>query len=89
MTVSFRNIDFDEAARIEAWPAEAIEILIDRGSLSDWRRLASALAADPWGPLSQTVEQAIGPDSHYGVDRIMERILQQQRSRPPTTGRRR
>ncbi|MGH9281179.1 MAG: helix-turn-helix domain-containing protein [Acidimicrobiales bacterium] len=89
MTVSFRNIDVDEAASIETWPAEAIEILIDRGSLSDWRRLASALASDPWGPLARTVEQAIELDCHYGVDRIMERILQQQRSTSTLAGRRR
>ncbi|MGH9224018.1 MAG: helix-turn-helix domain-containing protein [Acidimicrobiales bacterium] len=89
MTISFRNINVDEAASIESWPAEAIEILIDRGGLADWRRLASALAADPWGPLSRTVEQVIGLDCHYGVDRIMEQILQQQRSRSTLAGRRR
>lgn len=89
MTVSFRNIDVNEGASLEAWPAEAIEILIDRGGLSDWRRLASALAADPWGPLSRAVEQAIGLDCHYGVDRIMEQILQRNRSRSTLAGRQR
>jgi hypothetical protein len=42
MTVQFRNLDFDPAAPLNEWPAEAIETVIDRGSLSDWRRLAEA-----------------------------------------------
>jgi DNA-binding transcriptional regulator YiaG len=89
MGVPFRNVDVDEAAAIETWPAEAVESLIDRGSLSDWRRLATALAADPWGRLARTVEELIGLDCHYGVDRIMEQILHESRTRSTMSGRRR
>ncbi|MGQ0744947.1 MAG: hypothetical protein ACT4OS_11565 [Acidimicrobiales bacterium] len=79
MALSFRNIDFDEDTSLDTWPAEAIEILIDRGALSDWRRLVVALEADPWGPLAQTVEDMISLDSHHGVDRILEHVLRQHR----------
>ncbi len=50
MTAHFRNVDFDCTAPLDRWPAEAIETLLDRGSLSDWRRLADAIRHNPWGP---------------------------------------
>ena len=89
MTVSFRNVDVDESAPLATWPPEAIEILVDRGNLSDWRRIAAALAQDPWGPLARTVQEIVGIDSHYGVDRILERVLQRERERHTLAGRRR
>lgn len=89
MSVSFRNVDVDVAAPLDTWPAEAIEMLVDRGSLSDWRRLALALAQVPWGSLAQTVEDIVGLGGHYGVDLIMERLLQQARQRSTLAGRRR
>jgi DNA-binding transcriptional regulator YiaG len=85
----FRNVDVDIAAPLETWPSEAIEILIDRGTLSDWRRLAAALAQDPWGPLARTVEEIVRLDCHYGVDRILERVLERERERCTLDGRRR
>ncbi len=53
---------------------------------ADCRR---ALAEDPWGPLARTVEEIVGLDSHYGVDRLLERVLQQERERKTLAGRRR
>ncbi len=89
MSLSFRNVEVDDAAPLDVWPPEAIETLIDRGSLSGWRRLAAALAQDPWGPLARTVEEMIGLDSHYGVDRILALVLQRERRRRTLAGRRR
>ena len=34
MTVRFRNLDFDPSLPIDEWPAEAIEMAIDRGWIS-------------------------------------------------------
>lgn len=89
MTISFRNVEVDETAPLDTWPPEAIEILVDRGNLSDWRRLAAALADDPWGPLARTVEEIISLDCHYGVDRILDRVLRRERERRTLSGRRR
>ena len=89
MTVSYRNVDIDDAAPLGTWPSEAIEILVDRGDLSDWRRLAAALAQDPWGSLAQVVEEIIALDCHYGVDRILAEVLQRERVRRTLVGRRR
>ena len=56
MTVRFRNLDFDSTLPMDEWPAEAIETVIDRGSLSDWRRLAQTIRHNPWGPAARTAE---------------------------------
>lgn len=89
MSVSFRNVDVDRNAPLEEWPVEALEILIDRGSLSDWRRLATVLAEDPWGPLARTVDGIIADDDHYGVDRIFDEVIRRARGRATLVGRRR
>ena len=68
MSVRFRNLDFDPAAPLDEWPAEAIQTLIDRGSLSDWRRLAAAIEVNPWGPAARTTETVVAWGEHYGVD---------------------
>ena len=67
----FRNVSVDIAAPVEQWPHEAIETLLDRGSLSDWRRLARRIRDDPWGPVARSVEAIAEWDEHYGVDHLM------------------
>lgn len=79
-TTRFRNVELDPAGPIEGWPAEAIETVMDRGTLSDWRDLADAIRRSPWGPLARTVEEIAGWDEHYGVDRLMQRVLAEARS---------
>lgn len=71
MTVGFRNLDFDRTLPLDEWPAEAIETVIDRGSLSDWRELAAAIRENPWGPAARTAETVAGWDEHYGVDALI------------------
>lgn len=75
MTLRFRNLDFDPAAPLDEWPAEAIETLLDRGSLSDWRRLAEAVRRNPWGPAARTAENVVGWGEHYGIDSLMARMI--------------
>jgi DNA-binding transcriptional regulator YiaG len=79
MTVRFRNLDFDQDAPLDQWPMEAIETLIDRGSLSDWRRLAEAIRRNPWGPAARATETVIAWDEHYGVDALMSQVIRRAR----------
>jgi DNA-binding transcriptional regulator YiaG len=79
MTTHFRNLDFDTSQPMDQWPAEAIEILIDRGSLSDWRRLANAIRDNPWGSASRTTETVVGWGEHYGVDALMTDVIRRAR----------
>jgi DNA-binding transcriptional regulator YiaG len=79
MTVRFRNLDFASTAPLDAWPAEAIETAIDRGSLSDWRRLADAIRRNPWGPAARTAENVVSWGEHYGVDALMSGVIRRAR----------
>jgi DNA-binding transcriptional regulator YiaG len=79
MTLAFRNVDFDRSLPLDLWPAEAIETLIDRGSLSDWRALAAAIRANPWGRAARTAETVVSWGEHYGVDALIARVIRHAR----------
>jgi DNA-binding transcriptional regulator YiaG len=87
MTMPFRNLDFDAAAPVDQWPAEAIETIIDRGSLSDWRRLAETIRSNPWGPAARTAETVAAWGEHYGVDALMSGVIRHAREDVTRRGR--
>ena len=87
MTVPFRNIEFDPISPLDEWPAEAIDTVMDRGTLSDWRRLADEIRRDPWGPVARTVETISSWGEHYGVDALMARVIRQARDEVDLRGR--
>jgi len=87
MTTQFRNIDFDPSSPLHEWPGEAIETVIDRGSLSDWRRLGEEIRRDPWGPVARTVATICSWDEHYGVDALMAGVIRRARQQVDLGGR--
>lgn len=87
MMTSFRNVDFDRLEPLDRWPAEAIETLIDRGSLSDWRELAATIRRNPWGPAARTTENVVSWGEHYGVDALMAGVIQHARHEITQRGR--
>ena len=84
---TFRNIDFDPSSRVEDWPAEALETVIDRGSLSDWRRVAAAIRHDPWGPVARNVAAVAASGEHHGVDALMLNVIRRAREQVDLNGR--
>jgi DNA-binding transcriptional regulator YiaG len=86
-TLQFRNLDFDPTIPVDRWPAEAIETIMDRGSLSDWRGLAEAIRRDPWGPAARTAESIAGWGEHYGVDALMSSVIRGAREQVVFAGR--
>lgn len=89
MSVRFRNVDFDRDAPLDEWPAEAIATVIERGEIGDWRELAHAIRASPWGPAARTAESVIGCNENYGVDRLLARVIDDARRRVAHEGRER
>ncbi len=87
MPMRFRNLDFDSGAPLDDWPAEAIETVIDRGSLSDWTRLAEAIRHNPWGPAARTAENVVSWGEHYGVDALIANVIRQAREEVAMRGR--
>ncbi|CAN5197905.1 hypothetical protein BH24ACT1_BH24ACT1_07470 [soil metagenome] len=69
--MKFRNVDLDRSRPLDEWPAEAIETLIDRGTLSDWKQLVEAICGNPWGPAARTAETVARWGEHQGVDMLV------------------
>jgi DNA-binding transcriptional regulator YiaG len=69
--LKFRNI----TASVETWPFEGILAAVERGTLPDWRRLAAAIRADPWGPVAQQVLQAVEMSRPYGASELLTSVI--------------
>lgn len=81
MGLSFRNVQADPADPVESWPAEAIGTALERGGLREWRRLAAAIDADPWGRVARCVEEQTELGSGYGTGPLMADVLGRARDR--------
>jgi hypothetical protein len=79
-TLAFRNVDISPTDPVSTWPVEAIQTALERGGLSDWRRLAKAVVAQPWGPTSRRIEEVLRYSRPYGVAELMERVIDRARS---------
>ncbi len=78
-TLTFRNVDASPDDPVSEWPQEAIQTALERGGLPDWRPLARAIQAEPWGPVSRRVEEVLAYSRPYGVAEAMERTIEQAR----------
>jgi DNA-binding transcriptional regulator YiaG len=87
MSLKFRNLDLDTTQPMDQWPAEAIETVIDRGSLSDWRQLAAAIRHNPWGPAARTAEAVTAWGEHYGADALIASVVRRARKEVTQRGR--
>ncbi|GAB4173813.1 MAG: hypothetical protein Kow0020_09190 [Wenzhouxiangellaceae bacterium] len=76
MTVKFRNLDISPDQPVEAWPGEAVQTAIERGSLNEWRRLMAAVRRDPWGRTARQIEQALAISRPYGIAPALERAIE-------------
>ncbi|MHB1537344.1 MAG: helix-turn-helix domain-containing protein [Solirubrobacteraceae bacterium] len=87
MSVSIRHVDLDATADPDSWPSEAIETILARGTLSDWRRLARAIRRNPWGPAARTAETITGRHQHYGADALIAGVIDRAREELTSNGR--
>lgn len=77
--LKFRNIDASPNDPVETWPFEGILAAVERGTLPDWRRLAEAIEADPWGPVAQQVLEAVEFSRPYGTTELLEGVVERAR----------
>jgi hypothetical protein len=71
----FRNVDARVDDPVETWPVEALATALERGSLTHWRRIRTAIEQDPWGPVARSVEQIVAGGHIYGVGPGMQRSI--------------
>jgi DNA-binding transcriptional regulator YiaG len=73
--LKFRNVDASPDDPVETWPFEGILAAVERGTLPDWDRLATAIRADPWGPVAQQVLEAVHLSCPYGTTELLEAVV--------------
>jgi DNA-binding transcriptional regulator YiaG len=73
--LTFRNVDASPDDPVETWPFEAVVAAVERGFLPDWRRLARAIAADPWGPVAEAVDDAVRLSRPYGTTELFDAVI--------------
>jgi DNA-binding transcriptional regulator YiaG len=86
-TLAFRNVDASPDQPVSEWPLEAVQTALERGSLSHWRRLASEIREQPWGPVARAVEEVLSYSRPYGVAPLMERVISTARGAAETAER--
>ena len=67
MTLQFRNIDVAPDDPVEQWGFEGLLAAVDRGDISDWRKIATAVHRDPWGEVAETLEQVFACAEDLGA----------------------
>jgi DNA-binding transcriptional regulator YiaG len=77
--LAFRNVDVSPDDPVSEWPLEAIQTALERGELSDWRKLGEEIRAQPWGPVARRVEEVLDYSRPYGVAPAMERAIKRAR----------
>ena len=77
--LKFRNITASPDDPVDTWPFEGILAAVERGTLPDWRRLAAAVRADPWGPVAQQILEAVRLSRPYGTAVLLEGVVAQAR----------
>ena len=73
--LKFRNVDASPYDPVETWPFEGILAAVERGTLPDWDRLATAIRADPWGHVAQQVLEAVRLSRPYGTTELLEAVV--------------
>lgn len=86
-TLAFRNVEVSPAEPVSDWPLEAIQTALERGGLSDWRRLAAGIQAEPWGPVARRIEEVLTYSRPYGVSAAFERAISSSREAAETAER--
>ena len=77
--LKFRNVNSCPEDPVETWPFEGILAAVERGTLPDWRRLAKAVKADPWGPVAQQVMEAVSLCRPYGTTELLQAVISRAR----------
>lgn len=75
----FRNITASPDDPVETWPFEGVLAAVERGTLPDWRRLARAIQADPWGLVAQQVAEALRLSQPYGTIELLQAVIDRAR----------
>lgn len=71
----FRNIDAAESHPVETWGFEGLLTALDRGGLSQWRRIGEAVRNDPWGKVASGLEEVFQVAEDSGAVALLQKVL--------------
>jgi DNA-binding XRE family transcriptional regulator len=77
----FRHLDYPADSAAEDLGPAAIDHLLDRGVLMEWRPLVRAIARDPWGPTADTVLHLCEAHPMYGTSALWRSWIERRRER--------
>lgn len=82
MAVTFRNLAISPDDHLSRYGVEGLLTVIERGDLVDWRHIARAVRAEPWGVVALDLVQAVTcADPASGVAATLDRLLRRARQR--------
>lgn len=83
MALQFRNLEVTPSDPVEQWGPEGQLAAIERGQLADWRRIVTAIKADPHGPVAADLEEALEmADEHASMAPALRDALDDARATP-------
>ncbi len=75
MNLAFRNLDVTPDAPPEEWGFEGLLAAVDRGDLTDWRRIAAAVARSPRGVVAELLEEVFEVAEDSGAAAALRRYV--------------
>ena len=78
-----RHLDYAVEVPIEERGLMALDDVLDRGDLGDWRPIARAIATDPWGRMALDVLHLCDAHPMYGTSCLWRAYVASRRAAPP------
>ena len=75
-----RHLDIPRGTRIDQLGLEALDDLLDRGDLADWKPLLDAVAHDPWGPVAERALHLVDRHSMQGTSALWRSWIESRRA---------
>jgi hypothetical protein len=78
-----RHLDYGDDVPLEERGLMALDDVLDRGDLHDWRPVARAIAADPWGRMARDVLHLCDAHPMYGTSALWKAYIASRRAAAP------
>ena len=88
MALQFRNLTVTPADPVEEWGFEGLLAAVDRGGISDWRKIEVAVDREPWGEVAQTLGEVLACAEDLEAAEVVRAAVALARERAETAERR-
>ena len=75
-----RHLDIPSSTKVEDLGLGALDDLLDRGDLGDWKPLLHAVARDPWGSVSQRILHLVDRHPMQGTSALWRSWIETRRA---------